>query len=311
MKIYYWQGSPRNFGDELNPWLWPRIAPRLFDGLDDGLLFVGFGTILNDSLPLEPLKIVFGSGFGYGQPPLDPRWLVYCVRGPLTAQALGLDPVLAITDPAILIRPLAPDAAVTSRVAFMPHHRSALAADWQSVCREAGVAYVDPGAKVETVLAAIRCAELLVTEAMHGAIVAEAFRVPWIPVRAYPWILHFKWEDWCRSLDLSYRPVDLPTLWDPGFARAEGQRVRKGEARLRTALRPARWRLRGATFARRRERAVEALARIDELEPVQSDKRVVERAIERLHDALARLERDLPALRADSSHGPTGATDPK
>ena len=40
---------------------------------------------------------------------------------------------------------------------------------------------------------------------MHGAIVADTLRVPWIPVRTNPKILPFKWLDWCQSVKLPYR----------------------------------------------------------------------------------------------------------
>ena len=43
--------------------------------------------------------------------------------------------------------------------------------------------YVDPASGPRHVVDAIRSARLVVTSAMHGAIVADAFRVPWIRVR--------------------------------------------------------------------------------------------------------------------------------
>ena len=34
MKLYYYKAPLGNFGDDLNPWLWPRLLPDIFD--DDG-----------------------------------------------------------------------------------------------------------------------------------------------------------------------------------------------------------------------------------------------------------------------------------
>ena len=45
---------------------------------------------------------------------------------------------------------------------------------------------------------------------MHGAIVADTLRIPWVPVVCSPAIPPFKWIDWTRSLDLDYRPRGLP-----------------------------------------------------------------------------------------------------
>jgi succinoglycan biosynthesis protein ExoV len=57
--------------------------------------------------------------------------------------------------------------------------------------------------------------EVLLTEAMHGAIIADSLRVPWIPIVSNPSILSFKWDDWCQSLSLEYQPVYIKRLHHP------------------------------------------------------------------------------------------------
>ena len=54
--------------------------------------------------------------------------------------------------------------------------------------------------------------KLVVTEAMHGAIVADAFRVKWIPVSWHNFIVDYKWRDWCGSLNMQYQPLTLKRL---------------------------------------------------------------------------------------------------
>jgi succinoglycan biosynthesis protein ExoV len=216
VKLFYFRGANgiSNFGDELNRHLWPRLLPGAFD--DDGpTQFVGIGTLLNDRLPDAPRTVVFGAGVGYyGPPKQSDGWSIYCVRGPLSAHALGLEASAAITDPAALVGQLEPTTPVSERwgYAFMPHWQSEPDA-WKALCARVGYAFIDPRDDPETVLAALRRTDVLITEAMHGAIVADALRVPWIPVRSRDGINPFKWEDWCRSMALEYRPHLLPTLW--------------------------------------------------------------------------------------------------
>jgi len=216
MKLYYYRTGVRNFGDDLNNWLWPKLIPELLDPID-GYLLIGIGTILNRRIPESPQKVVFGAGVGYGERPvLDDSWTVYCVRGPLTAAALELSPDLAITDPAILVSTLddLPAATASSRIGFIPHFETSIRAELdglslQAVCADADMTLIDSRGDVDEVLAAIRGCKLVIAEAMHGAIIADAFRVPWIPVRCYDHILDFKWRDWCESLQLQYEPAIL------------------------------------------------------------------------------------------------------
>lgn len=231
MKLFYCHIPGGNFGDELNTYLWPRLLPDAFDGtvryepksretvrLSDPKeeLFVGIGTLIRADIPSTATKHVFGSGFGYGALPQDPNWTMHCVRGPLTADALGLEQDKAITDPAILVRllPRGPIKKVHAH-SFMPHWEMAESGDWERVCGFLGVNYIDPRWPTPRVLENIQQTRTLVTEALHGAIVADALRVPWIPVSSHHTVLSFKWQDWCRSIGIEYAPTTVPTFWKP------------------------------------------------------------------------------------------------
>lgn len=221
MKLTYCKIDAGNFGDDLNPWLWPRVAPGLCDD-DPSEEFLGVGTVLANTYPLGPRRVVFGSGAGYKRPPvIDRQWKIYCVRGPKTAAALRIDPDLAVTDSAALVAmlPWEPCEATYS-VSYMPHHHSATLGDWRSVCRLANIHYVAPSGPVAETIERIRRSKLLITEALHGAVVADALRVPWLPVRAYGHILQFKWCDWAMSLGMQHRPHALPSLWQQGLSAA-------------------------------------------------------------------------------------------
>ncbi|MBV5343049.1 hypothetical protein JZU68_05375, partial [bacterium] len=49
--------------------------------------------------------------------------------------------------------------------------------------------------------------------AMHGAILADALRVPWYPITNSTEILHFKWHDWFRSMNIDKDLHLLPIVW--------------------------------------------------------------------------------------------------
>jgi succinoglycan biosynthesis protein ExoV len=211
MKMYYFKGVPPNFGDELNQWLWPRLLPDFFDEREDQI-FLGIGSILFDFHSPMARKVVFGAGYGgYTAPPkLDDSWEVYFVRGPITARAIGIDETYGVGDAAILVRScieLFP--AKRFRASFMPHWESIENGDWEAVCAEAGIHLINPCSPVETVLDEILASELLVTEAMHGAIVADALRVPWVPARPIQVQHRRKWFDWANALQLELQPMML------------------------------------------------------------------------------------------------------
>jgi succinoglycan biosynthesis protein ExoV len=85
----------------------------------------------------------------------------------------------------------------------------------EALCREEGIGYVDPRWPVERVLERIGETGLLLAEAMHGAIAADALRVPWIPTRSVAGVLELKWLDWCESIGVEYEPQGMLSLWAP------------------------------------------------------------------------------------------------
>ncbi len=218
MKLYYYKDPAGNFGDDLNEWLWDSLLPGCWEANDDDALMSAIGTLIGPAMPDARRWVVFSSGAGYGPPPADlhsSRWRISCVRGPLTARVLGLDPGLAVTDGASLIGALPEYAPVPESerhgVVFMPHHQALKAGDWQAVAERAGVTFLDPRDDSRATLQRIRRARLVIADAMHAAIAADAMRVPWVPVTTSVEISTFKWLDWTMSLGLPYDPIALPS----------------------------------------------------------------------------------------------------
>ena len=217
MKIHYYQDPKGNFGDDLNSWLWPLLLPKVFDD-NESELFIGIGTLLNNRLPSLPRKHVFGSGIGYGPPPsVDSNLIVHAVRGYETARVLGLDANVVVTDSAVLVRTVDIDRSERTphRIGFMPTGHSIQNNDWEAMCKKLGFHYISCHWTVEKTLFEMTSCSVLMTEAMHGAIVADALRIPWIPINCYGYVLDLKWKDWLSSVNMTYQPQRITPLYGP------------------------------------------------------------------------------------------------
>jgi succinoglycan biosynthesis protein ExoV len=215
MHPFFWESAHGNFGDDLNLWLWDFLLPGFREVRPETLL-VGVGTVLNRALlPKATPKLVVGSGFGYGKLPDfsdASEWDIRCVRGPLTAGKLGLYPQLGIIDPAVMVADMPEFANLpkTEDAIFVPHWESTVGGIWPIVCKAAGLVYVDPCGEAKSVIRAIAQSRLVVAESMHAAILADAFRVPWVAVSTSHNINSFKWQDWAATVGVAYRPRYVP-----------------------------------------------------------------------------------------------------
>lgn len=141
-------------------------------------------------------------------------------------------PEVAATDSAALLSllpqivRLAPERNATL---LIPHHSSAAYGQWEKVAAAAGMTLLDPRWPVPVVMEHFSRAKLVVTEAMHGAIVADTLRIPWIPITIAPDTLPFKWRDWTLSLDLPYEPITVSASsgWEMLHHRALKQMAKK------------------------------------------------------------------------------------
>jgi succinoglycan biosynthesis protein ExoV len=215
MRLLYYRGEKHtNFGDELNPLFWERF---LGDS-KKSVCLLGIGTVLNEHYVRAAngeKVIVFGSGCGFFPPPDFTQQLdVMFVRGPKSAQLLrrrwGFD-VDWITDPGLLAARFQVGAKKDIEKSFVPHWSTI--ADQPGIVSafaDIGVTVIDPRQSVKSALEMIERSKLVIAEAMHGAIVADAFRIPWIPVYAQHGHL-FKWLDWCDSMLVPYDPQFFET----------------------------------------------------------------------------------------------------
>jgi len=320
MKLYYYQqinhklnGVIPNFGDDLNPWLWTNLIPEIFS--DDGdSYFLGAGTLINDNLlsrlPKAKDIIIFGTGVGYGKsiPSLDERWKIYALRGPLSAKALEVDPNLGLIDSGILIRRLFTNNFPKRwHAAYMPHvsFASQAGCSWQSICENLDILFIDPRWPLDKVMQAICETELLITEAMHGAIAAEALRTPWIPVKTSPGILSFKWQDWCQSIGIEYEPVNIELDVLKWVKKTPLKHISKFTSTQKYTLSDTNQK-HGSLFTTSeyylaKIKAEKVLKRISKMsKPVQTNELMIEKLIQRLEEKLEEFKSDFQSSKFSS-----------
>ena len=231
MEYLYFKSLKGNFGDDLNPWLWEKLWGDVSSFKKD-VCFLGIGSILhnkNNSINnvQHKNKIVFGSGirpsYDYKNFIIDKSWDIKFLRGPLSSYALG-NKYKFITDAAYCMRFVDSFSQIKSndkkyKVSLMPYFHSVDFFDWPKICDLLGIHYISPLSEngVEFTMNEIASSEVIITEAMHGAIIADALRVPWhrfvlsSPHTEGGRVSEFKWSDWLQSVgimnpDVSYIP---------------------------------------------------------------------------------------------------------
>lgn len=215
MQLAYFTTHVANFGDDLNADIWPSLAPNLFADPDPAHSFVGIGTILGMPRVTSPRIDVFSTGAGY-----DPisNWsgskvTYHCVRGPVSAHLCRLDADRAVSDGGLLVphvRGFPQRATGGGGTVVIPHFESLMHGDWETACSLAGMRLVDPRRPTWEVIAEIASADLVLTESLHGAIIADTYGIGW---NAFATSRNFgttKWVDWLAGLGMPFEFTILP-----------------------------------------------------------------------------------------------------
>jgi hypothetical protein len=220
MQYIQYKDPNGNFGDDLNAWLWPKIFG--YESKDDDNCLIGIGTVLYNKNEFikqykSSRKIVFGAGVrnSYDAFLFDNTWDIKFLRGPLSSLHLN-NKFDFISDGAYAIRLTEDYKRLRSiekkyEISFMPYFRSVDQLDWRKICEVLGFHYISPLSEngVEFTLNEIAASKCIITEAMHGAIVADALRVPWhrfvfsTPSFEGEMISEFKWYDWLFSVNIN------------------------------------------------------------------------------------------------------------
>jgi succinoglycan biosynthesis protein ExoV len=91
-------------------------------------------------------------------------------------------------------------------IVLVPHHRADPSGAWRAAAARAGIEYLSPLTESRDVITRLRRARLVLADSMHAAILADAMRVPWIPLATSPAINSFKSQDWTLSCPNPPRP---------------------------------------------------------------------------------------------------------
>ncbi len=205
----------KNVGDLLAPIITSKLTGASVDGLFKTLpegyagepILAGLGSFLGyyGDWPLH----VWGTGFEPGY--MDrharaycggrPGWRFFAVRGYLTRMVFHLDENVIVGDPAIVMpRIYEPKAHKTERVRYFLHCDNDEPPEI-GVDVEICTTRMDPFRAIDLIAGS----SFVFTEALHIAILAYAYGVPWA------WSLNkhlrglFKWFDWFSSIGVAAR----------------------------------------------------------------------------------------------------------
>ena len=299
MKLYFFKDKHGNFGDDLNPWFWSFFLGDCLDE-DESKRVIGIGTLINFRLPRAEELHVMGSGVGYGELPDLQNLTVHFVRGPLSAERLNQPIEKGITDPAILVPTLHPDLQEKQYdFGFMPHCDSDRNGDWELACKAAGLKYISPRQNFKNVFDQMCQCKVLITEAMHGAIIADAYRIPFIPVKAYEHISEFKWKDWMLSMNLDFSFNRIAPLWygESGKSAIDALKTKLKRVLVNLGIWSQNWSKPGPTKTSRKEfdAVVEQLKMLKTSQSFLSDDDVFNQQQQRMKNAIESAKASLSA----------------
>lgn len=214
MNLIYYKSKEGNFGDDLNPFIWEKLLGD-FATYPTELDFVGIGSIFDERLQDSiNKKIIFGAGirdFLFDPKNLNIVKELSFVRGPISAKATSLDYITDTAYALALIKeyPLLLKTQKKYKISYIPYFEQVEGLDWSLFKMMTGYNVILPNQDIETILSDIAASEKIITSAMHGAIVADILRIPWLRLKFAkqgnePSLTsELKWNDWMMSMGIT------------------------------------------------------------------------------------------------------------
>lgn len=231
MKILYFKGKTPNFGDELNWYIFHSLFEKFsFENQMKNSFLLGVGSILHksyfekineNSTKIQNTGIVFGAGVREEHLSIPNKELkIYFVRGPISAR---ITKAKYISDAAYLLKfindiPCQKKFKKKHRITIIPYYRHINSINWNRIKSETAVNIVMPNESPDYVISEIKKSSIVIGGAMHGCIVADIFRVPWIRMRfkiheQNNHVQTIKWNDWSSSVNInSYSTVQMSQI---------------------------------------------------------------------------------------------------
>lgn len=207
--IFWHIGTP-NFGDDINPDIFGLISGRTVRLQTDRRRphFLGMGSILEKA---TADSTVLGSGF-LRRPaapfPVSARYVA--VRGRLSREHLRTEGPVLLGDPMVLLdRVFKRAGGKTCPMGMVPHVSEV--SSLRRLCPD-GVKVIDPADAPWKVIEAIASCERVMSQSLHGLIVADALGIPnlWLAPSVSMAGGDFKFLDYFSTLDSAKRP-HVPT----------------------------------------------------------------------------------------------------
>lgn len=202
----------RNWGDELNYFFLQEIMEdvtlKTFRRGKDTPYYLFIGSILEDAYVWNDEAIVWGSGVPRNKAPRKKLKKIYAVRGPLTRETLinaGNDCPEVYGDPALLLPYYYnPQIEKKYKIGIIPHWTSRPERYIsEKILNDPEVKIIKMGGykKWTDVIDEILSCEYIVSESLHGLIVAEAYGIPNVWAYMNFSSQNIKYHDFFLSLD--------------------------------------------------------------------------------------------------------------
>lgn len=187
-----------NFGDELGAEILRKLGYRIEEVEYEQADMLPIGTTLFYNRRLKPTCKVWGAGAWDYTFYTDRIPQILAVRGRLTEKALQLPPDTIKGDTGLLVSKLWKPSEKKHGLGIVKHYVD----DNHYQFGDTEIWTTKP---VDQVIAEITACETIATSSLHGAVVAEAFGIPWVRLVSEPTARDFKWMDFISALD---KPIE-------------------------------------------------------------------------------------------------------